>query len=250
MIKKIVESLVTIFKLGKELPEPIYYFYMPPKPQILPEQILKKAKTENNLWAALIGIENFSDRVLEHIRIKIPSGLQYPPQIETDTKQTRLKWKFFPEENELHIEKLDPKESMYAFMFPRSNEVDEFQKPIVIVGNQLLTSGMQRHGFVRKHPGSVGLLAAIVILLIAGAVFAGYSVWEISPLNADVAIVNQALSNVERFSTCHPFVVRGPDINKARILAKSKLNEQSQFSLNGVSSWEELLKREAVVVCE
>lgn len=240
---------MAIFKLGKELPEPIYYFYMPPKPQVLPEQILKKAKIENNLWAALIGIENFSDRVLERIRIKIPSSLQYPPHIATDAKQTRLKWKFHPEENELYIEKLDPKESMYAFMFPGSNEVAEFQKPIVIVGNQLLTSGMQRHGFVRKHPGSVSFLAAAMIFLIAGVVFAGYSVWKITPLNADVSILNQALSNVGRFSSCHPFVVRGTDINKAKILANSKLNEKSQFSLNDVSSWEELLKKEAVVVC-
>ena len=142
MIGHIVGGIGKLLRWRKELPTPIYYMFIRPKPQILPQEVAVNAGSKSVLWSSLIGIENMSDKVLKDIRIKIPTKILYDPIVQTGYGMTLHAWEFDRAMNEVKVSAIDPQEAIYTTIFPIPSELKHYTKPKVIVGDQLLNNSM------------------------------------------------------------------------------------------------------------
>src|SRR6266508_5716524 len=141
----IIDSIGKVFQWRKELPNPIYYSFIPPMPQLFPKEITVKLENDPDVWLSWISIENMSDRVLKDIRIKMPIKLPYDPIVQARQYEVdRLT-------NEIKISTIDPKETAYITVFCHPEQTEKFTRPKVIIGDQLLTNFTQTYGYMRKH---------------------------------------------------------------------------------------------------
>src|SRR6266540_2273378 len=148
MIGVIMDIIGKLLQWRKELPIAIYYSFIPPMLQILPREVLASKDMELNLWHSIVGLQNMSGKVLRDIRIKVPTKLLYSPK----TLKSRYSSKFDPKMNEVKVSAIDPGEDFYIIFFPDPSEVEQFIKPDIIIGDQILTNSMQKYGFMKMHP--------------------------------------------------------------------------------------------------
>jgi hypothetical protein len=119
----IIDSIGKVFQWRKELPNPIYYSFIPPMPQLFPKEITVKLENDPDVWLSWISIENMSDRVLKDIRIKMPIKLPYDPIVQARQYEVdRLT-------NEIKISTIDPKETAYITVFVIQNRQKNLRGP-------------------------------------------------------------------------------------------------------------------------
>jgi hypothetical protein len=241
----VIDSIGKVFQWRKELPTPIYYFFIPPRPQLFPKEITVKLDGEPDVWTSWIGIENMSDRVLKDIRIKIPVKLLYDPVVYA------RQWEIDHITNEIDISTIDPKETAYITIFTHSKQAKKFTKPKVIIGDQLLTSFTQRYGYMRKHLlrptwGLGATVAMVVAMMIFTGYFVHYTNQESEKARVNNATVMKALRPLGQ--GCPMTVLRGDDINVKNIL-NSGISVDIILQINRVSSMNELLQKDEVIAC-
>jgi len=241
----IIDSIGKVFQWRKELPYPIFYSYIPPRPQVFPQEIGYKMDEKSDLCSSWISIENLSDRVLKDIRIKMPTKLLYDPIVEAD------KWEFNGATSEIKITAIDPQEIAYIVVFPCRDQIRKFIRPKVIIGDQLLNNSMQKYGYIRKHPWNIAALTSGVFLELTLFASPWISLYMYHLKTRDVEFVESNLKSWEpwSWSFCQAKVLRGSDINEKKIRG-NKLNVDSILLMNRVNSIDQLLEKEAVIVCK
>jgi hypothetical protein len=259
MTEKIIVAgkLINIFRgilnLSMKIPPPVHLFYMPPDRQFLPKEISKELGVVDPLWISIIGLENFANQVLENVRIKVNPNLKYQPVVQFNPNQSSSKYSHDESASEIIINKLDPKESVYIFLFPLPSEIDEFNKqPVVIIDKNLLTLPMQSYGFIRKNLLDSVFGFLIVISVISTGLFTGYTHWYTSKIISKAEerskVIDQARSTFSEI--CSLDMITGDEIGQENIKQKNKLNEENLFRMNQVSDWVSLTKKPNVVICK
>nr|WP_315494224.1 hypothetical protein [uncultured Rhodoferax sp.] len=239
-----LETISVALDIGEKTPPAIDYFYMPPRPQWVPDLALKKAHQNRGFWLSVVGLHNLSAKVLSSIRIKLPFAPGYEPVL--DSAGAAIEAKYDIQTHELQIPRLDPGEKLYVAIFLSSPEADRFQEPRVIVGDRLLSRGMRTVGFFKSRPKEALLLVVPLLLALAALGVVGYITYQVSPFNPKVKAVEAAMAG---YSGCIPSAYEKTEVNET-LLAKHKLSEQSLLQLNHVVTRKDLFDKDLVVICE
>lgn len=236
----------SLLQIGKGAPPPVYVFYMPPAPQLMPPGVVKKAYENETFRLSMTGVENLSSRVLSGIRIKLAADPAYPPQhLATDTRRPPV-FSYDQGRNEIRVESLDPGEKAYFGLFYRADVSPPTGEPTVIIGDRQISRSMQLLGFAKRHPRpafSVAfscLVTALTVITVA--------VFLLLPKY--VAPDKVLLDGVAKdFGTCEMVVLDKDEASIAR-LESSKVGLNVLLQFNRVSSLPELLAKDKVVSCE
>ncbi len=241
-----IEWINSVVQLRKEMPLPIHSFFAPPMPQVLPREVTGSSPSESDVWAACYGLENLSDRVLRQIVIKLPRKPLYDPVVETAPGMTLRKWEYDEATREIRITAVDPQEAIYITLFPRPEDCRDFSKPKVLIGDRLLTTGMQRQAYYKRHPKEAFLLVTMSILMVSILAFSGYAVYTTHKTASNSEFIQETL---EPYSTCRFVVLRGNEIAERR-LRGSFFGPEELTRINRAAKFEELFTRKRVVTCE
>lgn len=246
MFKEFFSVASSIVKIGKDAPPPVYVFFMPPMPQLVPPGVVKKAYANETFRMSVTGIENFSSRVLTNIRIKLTADPAYPPQIMGSDARRLPKFSFDQQRNEIQVESLDPEEKVYFGLFYKEDKSSEVREPIVIIGDRKISRAMHLLGFAKRYP-----LPAFSIFLgyfTIAVVIVGFGIALLLPeyIAPDKVLLEKAAKD---FGTCRVVVLDKEEVGTGR-LEDSKLGLNTLLELNEVSSKQELLAKDKVLSCE
>lgn len=239
-----LETISVALDIGEKTPPAIDYFYMPPRPQWVPDLALKKAHQNQSFWLSVVGLHNLSAKVLSSIRIKMPFAPGYEPVV--DSAGATVDAKYDVQAHELQIPRLDPGEKLYVAIFLSGPEADRFQEPQVIVGDRLLSRGMRTVGFFKNRPKEALLLIVPLVLAVVMLGVVGYVIYRASPFDPKVKAIEAAMAG---YSGCVPRAYVKTEVNET-LLAKHRLGEPFLLQLNHVVTRKDLFDKDHVVICE
>lgn len=161
-----VSLISLLYTLFKDKPPAVNIQYIPPVPNLLPEELKDKFHTEGFVTAQL-WIDNLSNQVLEKVRINLPIPVKYKSIIQTDKYHQHIDYEYLEEKNELLIDKIDPKESILIIFYPDFKHWEDFEKPQIIINNQEVTKLMEALGEYKRFPEifRLNLLLIFIILI-------------------------------------------------------------------------------------
>ena len=243
-----LESFAALLEIGEKAPPAIDYFYMPPRPQWVPDTALKKAHQNQGFMLCMVGLHNLSSKVLSSIRVKLPFAPQYEPAVDVSSGGTGAITQYDVQLHEVQVQRLDPGEKVYVAIFLSNGEHQRFTEPQVIVGDRLLSRGMRAVGYFKRRPKEALMLAAPVLVAVAVAAFGGHALYEVSPLNPKNRALKEAVAGFAD-SGCLPTAYEKAQVNET-LLAKHKLGEPLLFRLNHVVVRKDLFDKDYVVICE
>lgn len=224
---------------------PIDYFYMRPQRQIVPDVVLNKRYHKQGIWLSIVVLHNLSSRVLSSIRIKIPIRTMHDPVITRSDVDDAVDANYEAQAQEVKIPHLDPGEEIIVMIFLHTQELPRFSEPKVIVDGQTLPSRMRRLAFIKKYPKYVLLMSNLYALWICILLFGAYMIF--SPTDPKVKAVQEATSSFD--AGCTPRAYEKSQVNES-LLERHMLGEYFLLKLNQVVTYEDLFKKDYVVICE
>jgi hypothetical protein len=219
---------------------------MPPHPQWVPDIALKKAHQNKEFCLSVVGLHNLSSKVLSSIRIKLPFAPLYEPVIDMPGATIATDIKYDMQLHEVKVPRLDPGEQLYVAIFLSSSEAASFSEPQTIIQDRLLSRGMRAVGFFKKRPKEVLLVVVPLLFTACALAFAGYAVYQVSPLNPKYKAVQEAMAG---YPGCIPTAYEKSKVNET-LLAKHRLGELFLLQLNHVVTRKDLFDKDTVVICE
>jgi len=175
----------------------------------------------------------------------MPVKVLYDPIVDAD------KWEFDSVKNEIKITSIDPQETAYMVVFPSRDQVREFIRPRVIIGDQLLNNSMQRYGYIKKYPWKIMTLSSGVLTVLLLLAIPGISFYKDYQYNQDITFIESNLKSWEPWSwaLCQATVSRGNDINEKKIRG-NRMHVDSILQINQVHSIDQLLQKEQIIICK
>lgn len=240
--------LKQILFFQKEVP-PINYSYIPSMGYPLPSEYASKIGNEvRQLNIEWVGLENYSTRVLSNVRIKLNKNLLFDPIVEGSSKITESDWSYNEVSQEILVNRIDPKESVYISVFPEASDREQKNKPQIIINDQLLTKPMEWHGFARKYYGFT-LFVVAALLITSFSTYAVFTKIRSLPSSDDINFIDSKLKN---YVSCKPYVVYPQEetVNFEKELSLSMWATPAILQINNVESIEELQNLEKVILCK
>ena len=244
MVKEVLSSFSELFKLLGS--NPIHYSYIPPQPQLVPDQALKKAHVNKELWSALLGVYNMSNRAFDSLRIKLSCDLPFDPVLQSDFPNIKAKWEYDSKYREIIVKQFDPNESFHIAFFLDDHTHQTFLEPVIIIDNQKLSFRSRLMGYVKKYPTRSLIYASLLIasfLLGMNTYSLIYKHNHASP--KDIA-VEKALEN---WISCHPTAYKKDELTD-EVLSRNKTSDSYLLILNKVNNKKDLYSLDYVVICE
>ena len=248
----LLASFIQMLSLKEKIPDPVHFSYIEPMINSMPREVSEKAfqNGDYRLLTSYVGLENLTNKVLTDVRIKLKSPLEFDPIVESNEGKNFDCYEFDNEANEIVLKRIDPKESVYLNLFPTLSKLSKDFEPDVIINGQLLTRGMKRMGFYSKNPSLffMGLFTIALVLLMPFFIFYSNEVFSyLRSADPDYELVQKAHERVKgEYCTYQPIEV-GPYLDW--YLERSPMSMEYTYHINGVSSYEELIKQEKAVLC-
>ncbi|WP_140725714.1 hypothetical protein [Pseudomonas sp. Hp2] len=243
-----LDSISALLEIGEKAPPAIDYFYMPPRPQWVPDIALKKAHQDREFLLSVVGLHNLSSKVLSSIRVKLPFAPQYDPIVDVFGASAGISASYESSNHVVQIARLDPSEKIYVAIFLSSAESSRFTEPQVIVGERLLSRGMRAVGYFKKRPKEVLLFGGLLVSLFSSLAFVGYAAYQVSSLNPRTKALNEAIAGISGFG-CVPTAYEKSQVNQS-LLARHRLGEPFLFRLNNVVTHKDLFEKEYIIICQ
>lgn len=243
-----LDLLKQILFFQKEIP-PIHYSYIPSMGYPLPSEYTNKVGSEvRQLNIEWVGLENYSTKVLSNVRIKLNKNLSFAPIVESSGKITENDWSYNEISQEILLNRIDPKESVYISLFPEVSDREQKNRPQIIINDQLLTKPMEWHGFARKHYGFT-LITIAILLIMSFSTYNLYVKIRSLPSNDDIKLIDSKLKN---YVSCTPYVVypQEKSVNLEKELSLSMWATPAILQINNVESIEELQNLEKIILCK
>jgi hypothetical protein len=243
-----LDHIKSLLELGEKAPPAIDYFFLPPRPQWVPDIALKKTHKNHAYWHACLSLHNLSSKVLPEIRIKLPFTPQFEPAIDTESSHGSGSIAYQIADGEIKFQPLDPNDRVFISFFLVGPECTQFIEPQVIVGDKLLSRGMRAAGSFKRRPWTT-LLYTLPLLVAVGALASTFYVfYALSPLNPETKAVMDATERIAGIG-CIPKAYEKAKVNET-LLARHQMGEEFLLRTNDVVDRKDLFSKEYVVICE
>ncbi|GAA5631402.1 hypothetical protein Acal02_02032 [Acinetobacter calcoaceticus] len=243
-----VNTILSLLKLKKELPEAIGY-ELSEEIIILPNEIIKlmKAKDQTSLlWISRIIIHNYTNILKKDIKILYHGNMRYDPLFYFKDRDVSVLYEINLENKEIIIHDIPPNESVYIFIYSE-NQSEKFIVNQILVENSKITKQMNNRVQLKKYPWLYRhtlLMIITIILSIGGIIFSGFTL-------STRYIENKKLDDIyAEYESCSNRFFEYTDPNMERKFRQmNEMWKQYNLKINKVNSLDELKLKDEIVLC-
>ena len=150
---------------------------------------------------------------------------------------------------EIYIEELPPNESLSISIF---NTDETFQVDQVLIGDQLVTSTMNKLAEFKRIPSFKWNFLFITMTIFLSLSAVGYSFYSMNKSSETNQLIAKAYKNLG-YMKCQPFEFDNAIGNEKKLERKyqqlSKTQQQNTLILNNVSTYEKLKVKDDILFC-
>ncbi|KPJ87345.1 MAG: hypothetical protein AMJ53_18295 [Gammaproteobacteria bacterium SG8_11] len=244
-----IDKVLNVIGLFKELPEAIGYSIFGPLAFSLPKELQeaigqsasKKIETVNVVY---LKVDNFTNKEIRELSIMYGGSFSYTPNLNYERREIKPDHQQQEDKKVFLIKNIPPKDSVKIEIFLDQNETISIDN--VLADGVLVTKWMQKIADIHRYPRfAIMYLAMLVMLGFTG--WTAYSNWTTTE---NYKIVNESMSDWEG---CSPYPFEN-NIESEKLLKREFLQQQNYhwliFKLNKVNSFEELKLKDTVILCK
>jgi len=194
-------------------------------------------------------MNNYSSKVQDEIRILYSGDFQYVPKINYDSRNVDVVFEVKKDKKEIYIKELPPNESLSISFF---NTGEAFQVDQVLIGDQMVTSTMNKLAEFKRIPSFKWNFLFITMIFLLSLSVVGYSFYSMNKNSETNQLIAKVYENLG-YMKCRPFEFDNAIGNEKKLKRKyqqlSNIQQQNTLILNKVSTYEKLKVKDRILFC-
>lgn len=249
-----LETILNWINLKKEIPEAIGYRSLGPIEFPIPNELVSISTDEDivplpEVSVLFFEMDNYSSKLVRNIRIFYSGVFQYSPQISYVSRGVDVEFELREDKKEIYIKELPPNESLSISFF---NVCEEFKVGSVLVGEQMITSTMNKLAQFRSYPSFKWLYLFMFCVLALSFGVVGYSLHTMSGRSEINQMMSEAYKNLG-YMECQPYVFDNPIGNEKKLERKYQqlptIQQENTLILNNVLTYDKLKVKDKILFC-